>query len=76
MSSGSKVAEQFGLDSSLIVRGSLDRHPGLVTRPHNMTLSNQKAATLLGRQLGGVDDHLAVLARQERDGVAAEIQSL
>lgn len=73
---GIKIAEEFGLDPGLIKPGLLADRVALVQRPRDMSLSNQKACKLLGRQLGGVSAHLARLHQQERSGLARVIQSL
>lgn len=73
---GLQLCEQFQLDASLITAGSLKDDPDLVRRPHVMMLDNQKASRALGRKLGGVREHLALLEQQERFGLAREIQSL
>ncbi len=73
---GLRVAEQFQLDSSLIKPGFLTDRPELVRRPHDMGLSNQKACNLLGRKIGGVNEHLAELRQQERRGLAREMKNL
>jgi dTDP-4-dehydrorhamnose reductase len=73
---GVKIAETFRLDANLLRRISLtDRHY-LVRRPHDMSLSNQKTCHALGRKLGGVHEHLAILHRQEQVGIARELQAL
>lgn len=73
---GIRLADLFGLDASLIQRGRLDEGVGLVKRPHDMSLSNRKACALLGRSLGGLDEHLTRLYIQEQNGLAREIQKL
>jgi len=73
---GIRIAEEFGLDAGLIKPGLLADQVALVQRPHDMSLSNQKACKLLGRQLGSVAEHLARLHQQEQSGLAREIQSL
>lgn len=73
---GLRIADQFQLDPSLIKPGFLADQPGLVRRPHDMSLSNQKTCNLLGRKLGGVDEHIARLHQQEQNGLAQEIQDL
>lgn len=73
---GLKIAEEFNLDSSIIKPGFLADQVSLVQRPYDMSLSNNKACNLLGRKLGGVDDHLARLHQQGRNGYAKEIQNL
>lgn len=73
---GLKIAQQFNLDSSLINSGYLADRPGMVSRPHDMSLSNQKTCKLLGRKLGGVGEHLARLHQQEQNGLAQKLQKL
>lgn len=73
---GLKIAEEFNLDSSLINPGFLTDQASLVQRPHDMSLSNQKACNMLGRKLGGVDEGIARLHQQEQNGLAREIQKL
>jgi dTDP-4-dehydrorhamnose reductase len=73
---GCKVAEEFGLDASLIKPGYLADHARLVTRPHDMSLSNKKTCRLIGRKLGSVAEHIAELHQQEQSGLAQEIAKL
>ena len=73
---GLKVAEEFNLDSSIMNSGSLADQSSLVQRPHDMSLSNQKTCNRLGRKLGGVAEHIAMLHQQEQNGLAQEIQNL
>ena len=73
---GQKMADKFGLDSSLIKPGSLSDQESLVSRPHDMSLSNRKASNLLGKNFGGVDTQLDRLLQQEQLGVAREVQQL
>lgn len=73
---GVRVARRFGLDEQLITRSSMAENPEFVKRPSTMTLSNRKASSLLGRRLGGLDEHLALLQRQEHSDAVKEIQSL
>lgn len=73
---GLKIAEEFKLDSSLIRPGFQIDQVSLVQRPRDMSLSNQKTCNLLGRKLGGVNEHLAELHQQEQRGLAREMQNL
>lgn len=73
---GLRIAEQFSLDASLIKPGLLSDQVALIQRPHDMSLSNQKACKLLGRKLGSVTEHLARLYQQEQGGLAREIQRI
>ena len=73
---GYMIARHFTLDPGLIEPGVLADKPKLVQRPHDMSLSNAKTTTVLGRKLGGPDDHLARLREQEKQGLASELQNL
>jgi len=73
---GRRIAEKFKLDAGLLAPGALGDQASLVQRPHDMSLSNEKARSLLGRKLGGVDEHIARLQQQERDGLAEELHCL
>lgn len=73
---GRKLAQEFKLDASLIKPGYIIDQASLVQRPHDMSLSNQKTRKLLGRKLGGVDEHIARLHQQEQYGLAQELQKL
>lgn len=73
---GLRVASRFGLNHELIVRSSIARETALARRPRRMTLSNRKASALLGRRIGGIDEHLATLLSQEQGDAVEEIRSL
>jgi dTDP-4-dehydrorhamnose reductase len=73
---GHKIAEKFNLDSSLIREGQLSDLNSAIQRPKDMSLSNCKISNLLGRKLGGVDEHIARLYQQEQDGLAKEIRDI
>lgn len=73
---GIRVAQAFGLSADPIVAISIEDRPSLVTRPHRMGLSNRKASALLGRRLGGIREHLAMLTRHESSVAVKEIRSL
>lgn len=73
---GLKLAQEFGLDSSLIKLGYIADQALLVQRPRDMSLSNQKICKLLGRKLGGLSEHLLRLHQQEQNGLARELQKL
>ena len=61
---GIKVADVFGLDKSFISENDIADQHALVRRPKDMSLSGQKARSLLGKQLGGVDEHLHIMRNQ------------
>ena len=73
---GVLIAEEFGLDKSLIHKSGLKSQTKLVKRPVDMSLSNRKAQELLGRNLGTVKQHIALLHKQEVEDKIKEIQLL
>lgn len=73
---GLKVAQEFGLDSSLIKPSFLHENSQLVQRPYDMSLSNKKIRDLLGKDLGDVKEHLGLLHLQEISGLAREVSLL
>lgn len=73
---GCKVAKEFGLDSSLIKPGYLADQARLVSRPYDMSLSNQKTCKLIGKKLCSADEHISLLHQQEQSGYAHEIAKL
>ena len=73
---GLRLAAQFNLDPQGISLGLLSDRSALVTRPYDMSLSNQKVCKLLGRKLGGISEHLAALHQQEINGLAQELKTL
>ena len=73
---GRKIAEEFKLDAGLIKLGFMAGQVSLAPRPHDMSLSNRKICSAIGRKLGGVSEHLARLHQQELSGLSQEIQNL
>jgi dTDP-4-dehydrorhamnose reductase len=73
---GRLIAARFGLDPTSLVAGSIADNKTLVRRPREMSLSNDKACKVLGRRLGGVDQHLDMLIRQEQSDDVREVQAL
>ena len=73
---GILIADQFGLDKLYIKRSSLYSNKNLVRRPADMSLSNQKARDILGRNLGTVNNDIIRLHQQELEGNTTEIQLL
>jgi dTDP-4-dehydrorhamnose reductase len=73
---GLEIAREFDLDSNRITPSMLTTQRHLVQRPQDMSLSNQKIRDLLGRRLGGVQDHLARLHQQELNGLSQESRIL
>lgn len=70
------LANEFGLNESLIKPVSIVQRGDLIRRPLDMSLSNSKVRSILGRRLGSVQDYLARMKSQERAGIAREIKSL
>ncbi len=73
---GLKLAREFQLDAGLIKPGLLGDQAALVRRPREISLSNRKVCQLLGRPLGGVDEHLRRLHQLEQLGLMQELQDL
>lgn len=73
---GLKLANEFNLNANLIKSGRISDRTSLIRRPHDMSLSNQKAKNLLGRNLGGVDEHITRLYEQEKNGFAQELKKI
>jgi len=73
---GLALAGRFGLDTGKIRPGSINDQPQLVTRPREMSLSNQKVRKLLRRQLGDASAHIERLYQQEKTGVVSELHRL
>jgi dTDP-4-dehydrorhamnose reductase len=73
---GLKVVEVFKLDAKLIKSCNLSDKIKLVQRPNEMGLSNQNVSQLLGRKLGGLNDHLIRLHQQEYTGYSRDIINL
>lgn len=73
---GQKIAEEFKLDADLIKLGFMADQVSLVRRPYDMSLSNQKICSALGRKMGGVSEHVARLHQQELSGLSQEILNL
>jgi dTDP-4-dehydrorhamnose reductase len=66
---GLALAKVFSLDSTLIRRGSIEDMPQLVRRPRDMSLANTKLKVDIGRGLGSLDTHLAMLRNLENSGL-------
>lgn len=73
---GMRLAERFGLDGQLIVKGVLADKPELVQRPREMSLSNQRAQTLIGHEIASIDEQISRLIAQEKLGLTQEMQNL
>ncbi len=73
---GILIAEEFGLDKSLIFKSTIHSQINLVKRPLDMSLSNRKVCDFLGRNLGTVRQHIAVLYQEQLYTKNQEIQLL
>jgi dTDP-4-dehydrorhamnose reductase len=73
---GLKLAKEFDLDLGLIKATQITKQSLLVKRPLDMSLSNQKAVSFLGRDFGNINDHLSRLRQQEKNGMAMELEKL
>jgi dTDP-4-dehydrorhamnose reductase len=62
---GLKLSQIFGLDGNLIKPTKLANRSDLTRRPLDLSLFNDKARKVLGRNLGGVDSQLELLRSQE-----------
>lgn len=70
------LADIFGFSSSLINPISIHDRIGLVRRPSDMSLSNQKICTLLKRKLGVVSRGLGRLHDQSNQAFYQELKKL
>ena len=73
---GKIIAEIFQLDQKLIMAGKISDNKNLTHRPEDMSLSNKKVCELLGKKLGGVEDHARQLLKLEKNGFAQLAQKL
>jgi len=73
---GRRLAKEFDLNKALIIASQFSKQSLLVKRPLDMSLSNKKAVSFLGRDLGTVDDHISILRQQEENGTAMELGKL
>jgi len=70
-----RLAKAFGLPEKLIERGKLVQLSLSAPRPLDMSLDNGKARTLLGDDLGRLDDFFTALKHQEANGRKQELFS-
>jgi dTDP-4-dehydrorhamnose reductase len=73
---GMRLAERFGLDTSLIKIARFAERKDLVKRPLDISLSNKKISGLLGREVGNITNNIERLYAQEQDGFSEMIQSI
>lgn len=67
------LADQFLLPSELICPRHFDGSELIAVRPHDMSLDNDKARQVLGKDLGKIPQFLEVLRKQESAGRSAEL---
>ena len=67
------VADIFSLDKQLIKKASIKKAKLLAPRPLDMSLSSQKAVSLLGRKIGNVEGGLQGLFEQLQQGRPREL---
>ena len=70
---GVKLANCFNLDTNLINKISINDKSGLIKRPKDMSLSNDKVCETLDCKVLSIDDQLQVLKQQEDIGVADQV---
>jgi dTDP-4-dehydrorhamnose reductase len=73
---GLRLAKEFGLDEGLIKATQITKQQSLVKRPLDMSLSNKKAVSFLGRDFGVTNDDLARLRQQEENGIKMELEKI
>jgi len=73
---GRLVAEIFNLPIMGVTPSMLSKQRHLVQRPADMSLSNAKIVSLLGRRMGTVRDHLIGLRQQSITGCSKEMANL
>jgi dTDP-4-dehydrorhamnose reductase len=73
---GLMLAKEFNLDRNLIKAGKISDSKLLVLRPHDISLSNKKVSDFLGKQIGGIYEHITKLKSQEMNGQAKELKAL
>ncbi|EQC43369.1 UDP-4-amino-4,6-dideoxy-N-acetyl-beta-L-altrosamine transaminase [Bacteriovorax sp. Seq25_V] len=72
---GLKVAKAFDLNVSLINKGSIKDIGNLVNRPLNMSLSNEKAISLLNTKFLTIEESLELMKQAEFVGVHTKFLS-
>ncbi len=70
---GMNIADFFALDKGLIKAINFSAQQGLVNRPLDMSLTNNKVVRTLGRNLGNITEQLNKLYLLELDGTKSEI---
>jgi dTDP-4-dehydrorhamnose reductase len=73
---GIKLTELFNLDKSYISRGKYALSNNKVPRPLDMSLSNKKLVSFLGKDISTLDKQMINLCEQENLGISNEIYNL
>ena len=73
---GKELAKIFKLNSNYITRSQIKSKLGLIPRPADMSLSNQKVSSCLVREVGSLDNHLEKLFQQENNRISMELNLL
>ena len=60
-----QLSSTFGLDNKVVCRGSVHSQQNRVVRPRDMSLSNKKLKQELGIQVGGIKEHLSMMAESQ-----------
>jgi dTDP-4-dehydrorhamnose reductase len=71
---GIRLCERFGLDSGLACPVKIRERKDLVKRPYDLSLSNQKMESLLGRIVGDINGNIDMLWSQEKKLFANSIR--
>lgn len=64
---GLKLASSFGLNIDLIKSVSIDNVNKMITRPKDMSLSNDKINMTLGSKLSNLDEQILTLKKHQKD---------
>ncbi len=68
-----RVAAEFDLDHHLIRRAQLSNSPQLVRRPFDMSLSSEKAWSMLSSQPDTLAEQIKTLAREQESGLTSTL---
>lgn len=73
---GVRLAEEFGLNKSLVSPVRFASRTDLVSRPLDMSLSNKYVTSLLGNPPSSLESDIKRLRQQEEQGLAKELLAL
>lgn len=76
LSFGQHVADVFGLDAAGIRAGYLKNMTNLANRPYDMSMSNEKVRSALGRSIGTVTEQLERLRQEEHTELTRAIHEV